>query len=223
MKLYYDPASTTCRPVMLFAAEAGLELELEHVCLYQGEHQKPEYLAINPNGCLPMLEDGDFRLAESSAILKYLADKVGSPAYPTELKARARVNELMDWFNTSFYRDFGYGLVYHQVLPKYAGEADYARRTVELSGPRAERWLKVLDGKLAASPGPFLTGPEITIADYFGACLLSIGELIAFDLSPYPNVQAWMAAIAARPAWSEVNAAFFGWRSMAQEQAKLTA
>jgi glutathione S-transferase len=223
MKLYYDPASTVCRPVMLFAAEAGLDLDLVHVSLYEGEHQKPEYLAINPNGAVPMLEDGDFRLCEASAILKYLADKVGSPAYPTGLQARARVNELMDWFNTGFYRDFGYGVVYHQVLPKFAADAEHARRTVAVCTPKAERWMAVLESKLAASEGPFLTGAQITIADYFGACLTSLGELIAYDLSAYPGVQAWMAAMADRPAWPQVNAAFFGWRSMALEQARLTA
>jgi hypothetical protein len=56
----------------------------------------------------PWLEDDDFHLTESSAILKYLADKIGSPAYPKDLKARAKVNEVMDWINTNFYRDWGY-------------------------------------------------------------------------------------------------------------------
>jgi glutathione S-transferase len=223
MKLYYDPASTVCRPIMLLAAEAGIELEYVHVCLYEGEHLKDEFLAINPNGAVPILVDGDFRLAECSAILKYLADKVGSPAYPSELKARARVNEAMDWFNTGFYKDFGYGLVYSQVLPKYAADAEHAGKVVALSAPKADRWLRVLDARLAQTPGAFVAGPAVTIADYFGACLVSLGDLIGFDLFPYPHVQAWMNAVQALPAWPEVNAAFFGWRSTMQEQAKLTA
>ena len=80
------------------------------VDLLTGEHLKEPYAAINPSRLVPVLEDGDFRLTESSAILKYLADKVGSPAYPKDLQKRARVNEMMDWLNTGFYRDFGYGL-----------------------------------------------------------------------------------------------------------------
>jgi glutathione S-transferase len=66
---------------------------------------------------VPVLEDGSFRLTESSAILKYLADKVRSPAYPTDLQKRARVNERMDWLNTGFYRDFSYGFLYPQIFP----------------------------------------------------------------------------------------------------------
>ena len=66
-----------------------------------------------------MLDDDGFLLTESSAILKYLADKTGSSTYPKELKERARVNELMDWFNTGFYRNLGYNFIYPQILPKF--------------------------------------------------------------------------------------------------------
>src|SRR5690242_8338356 len=109
MKLYYHPVSTTCRPIMMFAAESGIALDLELVDLFTGAHYKPEFSAINASNQVPVLDDGDFRLTECSAILKYLADKAGSPAYPKDLKARARVNERMDWLNTGFYRDFAYG------------------------------------------------------------------------------------------------------------------
>src|SRR5262245_54816221 len=83
VKLYYHPVSTTSRPVVLFATESGIDLEYQIVDLFTGEQYKPEYSAVNPSHQVPVLEDGDFRLTESSAILKYLADKVRSPAYPT--------------------------------------------------------------------------------------------------------------------------------------------
>ena len=105
MKLYYHPASTTSRPIVLFAAESGIALELQVVDIFSGEHYQPAYEAINPNHLIPVLEDGDFRLTESSAILKYLAEKTGSALYPQDLKARARVNERMDWINTQLARD----------------------------------------------------------------------------------------------------------------------
>src|SRR6266705_6044482 len=117
MKLYYHPVSTTSRPIVLFATESGIELDYQIVDLFSGEQYKPEYAAINPSHQVPVLEDGDFRLTESSAILKYLADKVGSPAYPKDLKQRAKVNEVMDWINTNFYREYGYGLIYPQIFP----------------------------------------------------------------------------------------------------------
>src|SRR5215217_1520864 len=97
MKIYYHPVSTTSRPLMLFVEENGLDVQFQVVDLMKGEHVQPPYTAINPSKLVPVLEDGDFRLTESSAILKYLAEKSNSPAYPKDLKQRARVNEVMDF------------------------------------------------------------------------------------------------------------------------------
>lgn len=72
MKLYYHPISTTSRPIMLFAAENGLDLEMQVVDLFKGEHVQPPYSQLNPNRLVPTLQDGDFILTENSAILKYL-------------------------------------------------------------------------------------------------------------------------------------------------------
>ena len=122
MKLYYHPVSTTSRPVLLLAADEGIALDHEVVDLFTGAHLQPAFASINPSQQVPVLKDGEFRLSESSAILKYLAEKTGSAAYPKDLQKRARINEVMDWFNTGLYRDLGYGLVYPQVLPNYKRE-----------------------------------------------------------------------------------------------------
>src|SRR6478736_1082679 len=84
MKLYYHPVSTVSRPVVLFAADSGIPLDYQVVDLMKGEHMQDAYGAVNPSRLVPVLKDGDFRLTESSAILKYLADKVDSPAYPKD-------------------------------------------------------------------------------------------------------------------------------------------
>ena len=101
MKLYMHPVSMTSRPVRLFIAEHNIPVEEVTVDLMKGDHYKPPFTTINPNRQVPVLEDEGFRLTESSAILKYLADKVNSPAYPKDLKQRAKVNEMMDWLNTN--------------------------------------------------------------------------------------------------------------------------
>ena len=90
MKLYMHPVSMTSRPVRLFAAESKIAMDEEFVDLMTGAHMQPAYAAVNPNCLVPMLEDGDLRLTESSAILKYLADKTGSPAYPKDSKRAPR-------------------------------------------------------------------------------------------------------------------------------------
>jgi glutathione S-transferase len=177
----------------------------------KGEHMQEAYGAINPSRLVPVLKDGDFRLTESSAILKYLADKIDSPAYPKDLQKRARVNEIMDWLNTGFYRDFGYGLVYPQVFPHHKRRSDEAHSgCIEWGKERTKFWLKVLDQQVLGSGNRYLCGDDITIADYFGAGMLSLTELIHCDLKPYPNVARWYATMKARPNWAKVNEAFYG-------------
>ncbi|TQF80975.1 glutathione S-transferase family protein [Elioraea sp. Yellowstone] len=212
MKLHAHPASTTCRPILHFAAESGIAIELAFVDLFAGDHRSPAYAAINPDRAVPVLEDGSFRLTQCSAILKYLAERAGSPAYPAEPQARARVNALMDWFNTDFHRAFGYGLVYPQVLPHHAWP-DAQMQDVALARAEAEarRRLDVLDRHLLDDESPFLGGAAPSLADYLGAAYVTTGELIGFDLARWPRVQRWLAAMTARPAWASTNGAFEGW------------
>jgi len=75
MKLYMHPVSMTSRPVRLFIADSKIDCDQQLVDVMTGEHLQAPYEAINPNRLVPVLEDGDFRLTESSAILKYLATR----------------------------------------------------------------------------------------------------------------------------------------------------
>ena len=214
MKLYRFNGSTTCRPVEMFAAEAGIALELVDVDLMTGEHMGAAYTATNPVQQVPTLEDGDFRLVENAAILRYLAELIGSPAYPKELKARAQVNAQLDFFNTSLSREFCYGHVYPQILPG-VGHEDAAVREAMIArcAGRAAKFLGVLDRHMLNGEGPFLSGrAEPSIADYMGVCYVTLGEMTRFDYSPYPRVQRWIAAMKARPGWRAGNAGWEAWR-----------
>jgi glutathione S-transferase len=211
MKLYYHPASTTSRIVMLFAAEQKIDLEYKLVDLFTGEHLKPEYAKINPNCLVPVLEDGDFRLTESSAILKYLADKAGSPAYPKDLKARARVNEMMDWFNSNIYRDFAYGLIYPQTFPHHKRPSDPVQSgTLEWGKQKTEGWLKILDQNLIGPKNAYLCGDKVTLADYMGAEMIALGGLIRCKYTAFPNVERWLGNMKALKSWPKVNEVFEG-------------
>ncbi len=211
MKLYMHPVSTTSRPVRLFAADNNIAMDEELVDLMTGAHMQPPYSEINPNCLVPMLEDGDLKLTESSAILKYLADKIGSPAYPKDLKARAKVNELMDWINTNFYRDWGYNLCYPQLFPHQKRRSDEAQTaTLELGRDNSKRWLKILNDHWLAANKPYLCGDQITIADYFAIGIVTLGEVIGVDFTPYPNVKAWVARMKKLPNWDKVDEVFNG-------------
>jgi len=209
MKLYYHPISTTSRSVMLFAGEEGIQFEYALVDLANGEQYQPAFSAINPSHQVPVLEDGDFRLTESSAILKYLAAKTGSKAYPADLKQRARVDERLDWFNTGFYRDFCYGLIYPQIFSvmKRADEAVQAG-TLEHGKNKTLGWLKVLDEHIIGPRNRFVCGDAITVADYLGSVMTLSNEAICCNMKPYPNITRWMNSMKALKSWAKTNEMF---------------
>lgn len=210
MKFYYHPASTTCRPIMLLAEAENIALEYQSIDLFTGENYQPAFTAVNPNQCVPYLVDGDFRLAESSAILKYLAEKHKSSTYPIDLQSRARVNERMDWFNTGLYRDLGYGLIYPQVIPAYRYE-DPAIQTNVLARARekAKKWLGILDTCIIGPRQNFVCGETLTIADYLGVCMVTLGDVVRLSYSPYPNLMRWLETMQALPYWKKANEPFY--------------
>jgi glutathione S-transferase len=217
MKLYMHPVSMTSRPVRLFIAENKIPCEEQVVDLMTGEHLQEPYTAINPNKLVPVLEDGDLRLTESSAILKYLADKIDSPAYPKELKQRAKVNELMDWFNTNFYRDYGYNMAYPQIFAHHKRPSDEIQSaTIAWGTERSRGWLTVLD-KHWLGPNNYVCGNQITIADYFGICLVTLGEILRVDFKPYPNVERWIANMKKLESWNRINEQLYGFANAVKD------
>jgi glutathione S-transferase len=219
MKLYMHPVSMTSRPVRLFIAENNLAVEEQVIDLMTGEHHKEPYVKINPNKQVPVLDDGDFRLTESSAILKYLADKFNLPSYPKDLKQRAKVNEMMDWFNTQFYRDWGYGMIYPQIFPHHKRPSEAIQKgTIEWGKQNAAGWLQVLNDHWLGPKKQYLCGDQITIADYFGIGLLSLGEIIRCDFSQYPNITRWIGNMKKLKSWAKINEVFYGLKDMVKDQ-----
>lgn len=223
MKLHYHPISTTSRPIMLFAAETGIPLEMKVVDLFAGEHMQRPYSSLNPNRLIPTLEDGDFVLTENSAILKYLAEKTGSPAYPTDLRKRARVNERMDWTNTQLCIDLVYGLVYPQIFDTHKRRSDEAQAaTLERARERAQTWLKVLNDGVLGPGNNHLCGEAITIADYHTVSYVALTEIIGSDLSEYPNVKRWLARMKRLKSWPQVWSVIDGYAATLKGNAMVT-
>jgi glutathione S-transferase len=210
MKLWMHPASNASRPVLLFAAEKKIEMETQVVDLLKGEHYGEAFTAVNPNRMVPVLDDGDFRLTESSAILKYLAGKINAPEYPTDLKKRAKVDEAMDWFNTQFYRDFGYGLCYPQLFPHHKRPTDDIHNGVIAWGKeKSNVWLGLLDQQWIGNK-QYVCGDQITLADYLGVSFVTIGEIIRCDFSHFKNITRWIGNMKKLSSWTKVNEAHYG-------------
>jgi glutathione S-transferase len=207
MKLYCDPISTTSRPILMFLAEQDLPVEIVKVDLLAGAQQDPEYLAINPNGIVPFLVDGDFRIGESAAILKYLAIRAQATAYPEGLQAQVKVDEAISWFSTQFHETFCVMTCYPAIgVPKGASPELLAALSA-YGQAHSPRWLNVLDRHMLAEQ-PYVCGDQVSLADYLGLSYVLLGDFVAFDFSPYPNIQAWIARMKARPSFLSAYAAF---------------
>jgi glutathione S-transferase len=205
MKLYRFPGSTACRPVEIFCAEAGVKYDAEDVDILTGKQFEPPFSKLNPTGLVPTLVDGDLVLTESSAILKYLADKVGSPLYPKDLKQRAKVNEMMDWWNTQFYREYGYHFVYPQTLQHMKLDSEQGTKDLVARGQRnATALLGVLDRHWLGDGRKYLCGDQFTIADCLAVGILSIADWIGQPFAAYPNVERWLKNVTSRPSWAAV-------------------
>jgi glutathione S-transferase len=218
MKLYCDPISTTSRPVMLFVAEQGLEVEYVHVDLLGGANRDAAYLAVNPNGIVPFLVDGDLAIGESTAILRYLADKAGSAAYPTEAKARAKVDEALGWLSTNLHEYFCLFTIYPSFGIPHGIDADLAKGMIAFGSEHSPRWLQVLDRQMIGDRA-FVCGDQITIADYLGAAFITLGDAAAYDFGPYPNIRRWIGHMRALPSWNATWAGFDGFVQALRAQA----
>lgn len=211
MKLYANYVATTSRAVLAFCEHTGVDVDLAEVDLMNGEHHQPEFASLNPNRLIPVLDDDGFIVTEASAILRYLAEKAHSDLYPLDPQDRARVNELIAWFEANFYKDFGFQFVYPQLFPHHSrGTEEANRATIEFGRDQACARLTVLDRHYLAEGRKFLVRDRLTIADFFGASILSLGDLVHCSFADYPNVSGWYEAVAEIDAWKRVNGPFRG-------------
>jgi len=223
MKLYMHPVSTTARPVCLLIAEKQLPVDFEIVDLMSGAQYQEPFISKNPNSRVPLLEDGEFRLTQSSAILKYLADKFDLPEYPKDLQSRARVNEAMDWFMSDFYPEWA-SMIYPQILPHHKRPNETAQiGALEWGKAKSARWLQILNDSWIGPNKAYLCGDKITIADYYASGVLTLGELVGCDLGKYPNICRWIANVKRLPTYKQVNEHFEGWVASVQDKAGLVA
>jgi len=187
MTLYDFLPSGNGYKVRLLLAQLGIPFVLVEKEIFKGETRTPEFLAINPNGRIPVLElDDGQRLSESDAILFYLAE--GTSFLPTDRLGRGRV---LQWMFFEQYSHEPYIAV--------------ARRIRHMEGKpvpaelaeRGRQALGVMERHLAGHP--FLVEDVYTIADIALYAYTHVADEGGFDLGPYPSVRAWLARVGDQP------------------------
>jgi glutathione S-transferase len=194
LKIYGVARSRAFRTLWM-AKELGLDYEHIKVDFATGDTRRPEHLALNPNGHVPVIDDDGLILWESMAINLYLAKKYGRDGfYPARLADEARAWQWSFWGMTEVERPVLTALFNRAILPEDKRDpaaADAAEKT--LAAP-----LKVLDGALGQSAN--LLGDRFTVADLNVASVLSWARPAQIDVSPFPKVGEWLKNCAERPA-----------------------
>ena len=203
MKLYMNAMSPNVRRVRLTAAVLGMDLEEKKLDFTKGEHKNPEYLALNPNGAVPTLVDGDFVLTESRAIMQYLASKKPeSGLLPRDEKARADVVRWQFW-DASHFAPHLSTLAFEKMLKAMMGMGDPDQRKVDDALGNFRRFAAVLNKRLEGKK--YVLGDALTIADLTLASSLMYARQADAPLGELPNIQAWFSRISDTDAWKKTN------------------
>lgn len=205
MRLYYSHYSSNARRVAVTAKLLDVELDIEDINL-ASEEDRRRLLEVNPNGKVPVLDDGGFLLWESCAIMQYLADQApGNAVYPQDLKARADINRWMFWAAQHFAPAVGI-LTWERIWKGFvtglpADPKEEARGNEELA-----QYATVLDQHLAGRP--WVVGESVTLADIAIAPALMYIAKAALPVTRYANLMAWFERVQQLPAWQQTEREF---------------
>jgi glutathione S-transferase len=200
LTLYTTPLSANGRKPLAVLRHLGLEARVVHVDVYRGEGRTREYLAINPAGRIPTLVDGDLVLAESNAIIGYLAEAHGDFRLSSrDPKRRAEIAQWLFWEAAQWHPALVpvlAGHVGHLLLPATIGAPD---GTVRWDDARLRAELAFLDAHLAGRP--FVAGDAPTLADFAVAGMMTYARSVAFPFGMYRAIAAWYGRVEALDAW----------------------
>ena len=201
MRLYYHPFSLNARRAVITAHELAAPVELMLVDLVKREQRQPAFLALNPAGRVPVLEDGDLVLPESHAIMIHLAER--SPAqtlYPADIRARALVNRWMFWCAAHFQPAISV-LNWEHVVKGLAGLGVTDPSEVLRGEKLVQETGSLLDTHLASRE--WVAGPTMTLADISLAAPLMATARAKLPVTQFTHLWSWFERIQARESWQK--------------------
>lgn len=197
LKVWGRKNSSNVRKVLWCAEELALPYEREEAGGAFGMVDTPQYRALNPNGRVPLIEDGDFVLWESNAIVRYLAARYGSDTswYQRDVCVRAQADKWMDWTTSTFagpFRDLFWGM-----LRTPAEQQDWV--LINGASKTCAELLSIVDQAL--SEKPYLSGDEIGMGDIpLGSFIYAWFEM-PLERPSMPNLEAWYERLKLRPCY----------------------
>ncbi len=199
LKIWGRISSINVQKVVVCANELGLAYERLEAGGKFGVVGTPEFQRLNPNAKIPVIEDGEFVLWESNAIVRYLARAHGAGTFwPKDPRVAADADRWMDWQATMI--NPALGAAFWQLIRVEPEQRDRAAIAASLAA--TEPLMAILDAHLAGRR--WMTGDDYTMGDIPLACTAHRWFGLPCDREPRPNVAAWLDRIRARPAYSGV-------------------
>jgi glutathione S-transferase len=187
LTIYGFNFSSPSNKVRFTANALGITYDYKQVNLMAGEQKSPEFLKINPAGRVPAIDDNGFKIFESTAIIKYLADKNNSPLYPKDLQKRAVVDQWIDFSNIHVQAAIN-RITFNRVMYKFLN-VSIDERSLNDGLKFVGQFLPMLEKQLKENK--YLAGSEMTLADINLLAVLDPAEMSSIDLSAYPSLIAW--------------------------------
>ncbi|MEE8213573.1 MAG: glutathione S-transferase family protein [Alphaproteobacteria bacterium] len=198
LKILGRSSSINVQKVMWCAAELGAEVERIDIGGKYGGNDTPEYLAKNPNGLVPTMEDGEVVLWESNTIVRYLAETQGSPPwFATDPAGRGLASQWMDWYLTRMHPPM---TVIFMGQVRTAPE-DRDREAEKKAAEQAGQMWRLVEAQLEKHH--FITGDEPTIGDIPMGCSVNRWYPLDVDRPALPRLEAYYERLKERPAYRE--------------------
>ena len=196
IRFFGSPASSAGRTHWLLE-ELQVPYEYQRVNVREGQTRTPEFLAMNPSGNVPFLQDDDIKLFESVAINFYLAQKYGGSLWASALPERALMYQWSLWAVATL-QPVVMDIMYHSaILP----EAQRDPRVVERARANLPRYLQTLETSLTDKQ--YLVSDTFSVADINAASVVNLAPAVGFSLDAYPVSKAWLQRLKARPAYQK--------------------
>eukprot|EP00057_Strongylocentrotus_purpuratus_P035092 XP_797660.1 PREDICTED: glutathione S-transferase theta-1 [Strongylocentrotus purpuratus] len=218
VKVYVDMLSQPCRALILFLKNTKIPFEVVTISLRNGDQKKAEFTKVTPLNTVPAIQDGDFCLGETVAIIRYLATKysdlVPDHWYPKNLKKRARVDEYMAFHHTGT-RGGCCGVFVNEVIfPLFNGGKQVPEEKAKKDLDNMKTQLDKLDRAFLKNNN-WLAGDDISVAD-----ILAVSEMMQNTVKDRdvtegrPQLKAFVDRVKKRlnPVFDEVFVALYGWR-----------
>uniref|UniRef100_H2Z453 Glutathione transferase n=1 Tax=Ciona savignyi TaxID=51511 RepID=H2Z453_CIOSA len=204
LKVFLDYMSQPCRAIDMFMNMSNIPFKVKQIALRRGEHKQESFLKLHPLGQVPVLQDGDFVLTESIAMVRYLSSiHTGTRTlYPTDVKQRAKIDEYLEW---------------QHLQTRFISASLFQIEDLKLRVGNLKRAVEAVDDMLSKfemmflKDNDFVVGNTLTVADLFALCELIQPTRIGRDIFVgHPRARAWFerAKAASQPYFDSAHAVF---------------